>query len=110
MKFAGETLSQVADFAWLFLIIIAFGGLWKIFHVLYVKPRDFRIESLEHEIDSLKGAPTQPVNHKSPTSSNNNLPDNSVADKQLPVEPMQVEQEVTEDDLAEGLRSLGLCP
>ena len=61
-------LSAVSPAAWIVVIVVLlslFGSLWRVFHVLYVKPRDFQIETLEREIAKLKseepGMVVQPV-------------------------------------------------
>ncbi len=56
MSALSELLSQVPGLAWLLLAAILFAALWKVFDVLYVKPRDFRISSLERENEALKSA------------------------------------------------------
>ena len=52
-----EIIKQVPPLAWVIVLAVAFGAVWRVFNVLYVKPRDFRIESLEKELERLKSAP-----------------------------------------------------
>ena len=111
-----EIIKQVPPLAWVIVVALAFGALWRVFNVLYVKLRDFRIESLEREIEKLKPAPRD---HESGTTSTATEPARLLsADVPLsPIEPhtpkiarstasISEQQHDDGDTLAEGLRSL----
>ena len=48
-----ETLFAVPLIAWIVILILLTSALWTAMHVLFIRPRDFRIETLESEVKKL---------------------------------------------------------
>ena len=111
-----EVIAQLPALAWVLILAVAFGALWRVFNVLYVKPRDFRIESLEREIERLKFAPEEGKSDiPSMTSAPTPQPPTDVPVKPTelhtpkvarPMASLSDQQHDDGDTLAEGLRSL----
>ena len=59
MSALAEIFTQYPALGWILFAAVAFWALWKVFNVLYVKPRDFRIDSLEQELKGLKATPKE---------------------------------------------------
>ena len=61
-----ELIQQNPLVSLVLLLIPVIGGIWKVFDVLFVKPRDFRIAVLEKNVDELRKefqrTPTAPPN------------------------------------------------
>lgn len=109
MSGLSELFSQVPGLAWLFLIAVLFSVLWKVFNILYVKPRDFRIDSLEREIEALKSAPKEPKTPQ-PHAAGPIVPaELSTPDTTTPTAQFPEQQQDGGDALAEGLRSLDIA-
>ena len=114
-----EVITQVPPLAWVLVVAVAFGALWRVFNVLHVKPRDFRIESLEREIERLKSAPKDRESREASTTA---VPVRRLH-SDLPVKPAQPHTPETTlpaalspepqpdegDTLAAGLRSLAIA-
>ncbi len=102
-------LSQVPVLAWLFCLAALFGGLWKVFNTLYVKPRDFEIECLKREIESLKTSSNEP---RSSRRDEEHTVEAAEIDAHKPtraspkVPSLERQIEDANGTLAEGLRSL----
>ena len=108
MSALSELLSQVPSLAWLFLGAVLFAALWKVFEVLHVKPRDFRISSLERENEALKSArpvPTSPRPHADlPVTPAEPATRDTTTTNPTPGLPEQPQDSA--DILADGLRTL----
>ena len=108
MSALSELLSQVPGLAWLLLGGVLFGVLWQVFNVLHVKPRDFRISSLERENEALKSerdAPKSPRLHADlpVTPAGPATRDTTTTN---PTPGLAEQPKNSADTLAEGLRSL----
>lgn len=104
-----QLLSQVPGLVWLFIVIVSFGAVWKIFEVLYVKPRDFEIQRLSREVESLKNSSIKPklsarrdvtVGSSVEKGKNKSTPATESA------QASKRQKEDSNDKLAEGLRNL----
>ena len=119
MGVMAEVFAQVPFLVWIIIPAIAFGALWKVFNVLYVKPRDFRIDSLEREIEDLKSSHKQRESGEMRGSETGagqpqaNVPVKSPKHRALAPERLIVSPSEQEPDekiaLAEGLRSLAFA-
>ena len=119
MSALAEIFTQYPALGWILFAAVAFGALWKVFNVLYVKPRDFRIDSLEQELKGLKATPKERESGgvPTPTAPVRQLETHDRAKLAEPNTPAIVsptasppEQQANEGDpLAEGLRSLAIA-
>ena len=116
MGVMAEIFAQVPSLAGILIAAIAFGGVWKVFDVLYVKPRDFRIHSLEMEVESLKATKNQPEFAEIPASEpaagqpkaniSVKSPEPGVLKTKRPIDSPSEREPDEGIALAEGLRSL----
>ena len=114
-----EVFAQVPPLAWILVVAFAVVVLWQVFNVLYVKPRDFRIRSLEKEVKSLKSAERQPESREAPASetaagqsqanSPVKLPEPRTHAIDHPTDSSPKRGPEEEFTLAEGLRSLAFA-
>ena len=104
-----QVIDQVPTLGWVLFAALAVVALWRVFNVLYVKPRDFRIDSLEEELKRLKAAPKERESGGEATPA---APARQLG-THVPTKPAEPNShEIVPpnegDPLAEGLRSLAL--
>ena len=64
----GDLIAQNPVLAYLALVAAIVAGTWKVFHELYVKPRDFRIDSLKEQLGKLITELDERRNHRRPAA------------------------------------------
>lgn len=84
-----EFLSQAPLLALLILVIVlgAFGAIWKVFNVLYVRPRDDRIEYLKEQNERLESAQAEQAQLQSLDGTPAGVPDRHAESAPLPASP-----------------------